>query len=284
LSRGPLEATAKERISKELPDLSKLQDLVLRLSSDFLSINFTPESTVPEASVCLNDALRTLGQAVYALSEVFAHQVWYLDKKDPPNKMAAVFFGLFYADDAALRLYSAGEHLANGIILMLEITDEDLQPYKKKGSRERISQQSVVGHFLREQKADHPITAAINKLIDSKKWCATMCYRNTWVHEQPPTVKGLGIIYKRKKNKTRWKPSLVGEGYTLKVGGGDVPEYSIKELIRFIQPAMFQFTDTLTSVVNFYMKLLEDSGGVRFNLKQEVNNMNKMPQLRVLRD
>ena len=99
-----------------------------------------------------------------------------------------------------------------------------------------------------------------------KEWCATIKYRNRWVHEQPPTVKGLGIVYKRKKNETRWKPLSTGKGYTLEVVGGDVPEYSIEELIGFIQPAMFQFTDTLTSVVNFYMKLLEDSGSIRFNL------------------
>jgi len=51
-----------------------------------------------------------------------------------------------------------------------------------------------------------------------------------------------------------------------KISRSDKPEFSIEDLIGFIQPAMFQFTDTLTSVVNFYMKLLEDSGSVRFNL------------------
>ena len=85
MSRGPLEATVKERISKELPDLSKLQDMVLRLPSDFLSINFTPGSTVPVASVCLQDAEHTLAEARYALGEVFAYRIWYLEKTDLSN-------------------------------------------------------------------------------------------------------------------------------------------------------------------------------------------------------
>jgi len=259
MSRGLLDHSDWEKISQKIPDLENLRGMALHFAPGFLSINFKPESTVPEASVCLNDALCTLEQAVYALSEVFAYQVWYLEKKDPPNKMAAAFFGRFYADDVALRLYSAGEHLTNGIIMMLEINANDLKPYKPN----RISQQSIVGNFLREQKAHHPITEAVNNLVDLKEWCATINYRNRWVHEQPPTVEELGIVYKRGR---RWKPLLTGKGYTLEVVGGDVPEYSIEKLIGFIQPAMFQFTDTLTSVVNFYMKLLEDSEGVRFNL------------------
>jgi len=262
MRRGLLDHSDWEKISQKIPDLEKLRGMALHFAPDFLSMNFTPKSTVPEASVYLNDALCTLEQAVYALSEVFAYRTWYLEKTKPPNETTAVFFGRFYADDAALRLYPAGEHLANGIVMMLEIGDQDLEPHKQK----RTSQRSIVGHFLKKQKAHHPITKAVTKLAGSKEWCATMCYRNTWVHEQPPTVKGLGIIYKRKKNETRWKPFPVGKGYILGVGGGDVPEYSIEELIGFIQPAMFQFTDTLTSVVNFYMKLLEDSGSIRFNL------------------
>jgi len=253
MSRGILDETDVERISQETPDLSELEDMVLSLTPDFLSISSPRDSDVPIASVCFHDVLHTLQEARYALWEVFAHQIWYLEKKDPPDKMCAAFFGRFYADDAALRLYSAGEHLANGIIMMLEINDNDLKSYKQN----RISQQSVVGNFLREQKAHHPITEAVNKLVDLKEWCATINYRNRWVHEQPPTVKGLGIVYKRGR---RWKPLLTGKGYTLGIGGGDKPEYSVDKLVKFIQPAMFKFTDTLASVVKFYTELLKDAG------------------------
>lgn len=258
MSRGILDETDAERISQETPELSELEGIVLSLNPDFLSLSSPRDTDFPIASVCFHDALHTLQEATYALSEVFAHRIWYLEKKDHPDKMCATFFGRFYADDAALRLYSAGEHLANGIIMMLEITDEDLKPYKVKGKqgKERISQQSVVGNYLRSQKMSHPITEAVNKLVDSKEWCTTINYRNRLVHEQPPTVKGLGIVYKREK---RWKLSPKGE-YTLGIGGGDKPEYSVEELVKFIQPAMFQFTDTLTSVFKFYIGLLRSCG------------------------
>lgn len=245
--------------------MDDLQEMVTSFSPDILSgalhpdgtYAFPPESSVPVASVCLQDAVHTLKEARYALSEVFTHQIWYLEKRDSPNEMAAAYFGRFYAADAALRLYSAGEHLANAIIMMLEISDEDLKPYKQKGKQERISQQSIVGHFLKAQKPHHPITEAVNKLVDSKDWRDTIDYRNKWVHEQPPTVKELGIVYKRGR---RWKPLPNEKGYTLGVGGGDAPEYSVDGLVGFINPAMFKFTDTLTSVVKFYTELLKDAG------------------------
>ena len=63
----------------------------------------------------------------------------------------------------------------------------------------------------------------------------------------------MGIVKKREK---RWKLSPNG-GYTLGIGGGDEPEYSIEDLVGFIKPAMFQFKDTFTSVVRFYIGMLE---------------------------
>lgn len=157
---------------------------------------------------------------------------------EPANEMAAVFFGRFYADDTALRLYSAGEHLAEAIIFMLEISDQQLKKYK----RPQRSQQSVVGHFLAEEEPHHPIMRAVLKLSQSKEWRDTNKYRNNWVHEQPPTVEGLGIVYKRVK---RWQVAE-GEMGTKKrkissmvIGGGDEPEYSVADLLRFIQPALF---------------------------------------------
>ena len=256
MCRGILGQSDRERISKETPDLSALEDLVLRLLPDFLSINYHPESRVPVASVCFQDALHTLAEARYALHEVFAHRIWYLEKKDPPNEMTANFFGRFYADDAALRLYSAGEHLANGIINMLEIDDQELKCYKQQ----RISQQSIVGNYLCKQKPGHPVTKVLTKLAKSKEWSAAIKYRNRWVHEQPPTVEGLGIVYERRR---RWQYLPEGKRRIL-LGGGDAPEYSVDKLVGFIQPAIFQFSNTLTSVSQFYAGLLE-SHGMRFD-------------------
>ena len=259
MSRGMLDDSDWEPYVKELPDLGRLQELVNQVSSpDILSISCLDrdsyQSLFPVASVCFHDAHETLWGACYALTEIFAHDIWYLKKKTPPNEMAAALFGRFYADDAALRLYSAGEHLANGIIMMLEISDEELRPYRDKGKR--TSQQSIVGNYLRKEKPSHPITISVIRLSDSKEWQATMKYRGRLVHEQPPTVKGLGIVYKRR---IRWEPTPNGKGYTLQ-GGGDEPEYSVDELVSFIKPATFRFRDTLTSVIEFYKELLQNTG------------------------
>jgi len=274
MSRGMLDDSDWEQYVQEFPDLSKIDELVTKLPSpDILSIPCLDKgsyrSHFPVASVCFNDAYETLWGAHYALAEIIAHDIWYLRKKDPPNEAAATLFGRFYAEDAASRLYSAGEHLANGIIMMLEIGDEDLMPYKDKGKR--ISQQSIVGNYLRKEKTSHPVTEAVIKLADSKEWQATMTYRNRWVHEQPPTVKGLGIVYKRR---IRWGPPSAGKGYTLR-GGGDKPEYSIDELVKFIKPAMFKFIDTFISVAEYYKSAAEsyiqswnDMASVKIQLSQ----------------
>ena len=174
---------------------------------------FPPESSIPVSSVCLCDAVNTFEEALYALHEALAHQVWYVEHKTPPNEPAATFFVRYYSDDAALRLYSAGEHLANGIIMMLELSKQELAPFLKKRTRH-----IGVGLFLLKKRPDHPVTDAVAKLPKSPEWQATLRYRNCWVHEQPPSVDGLGIIYRRRK---RWRDSSTGKSKMLGIGGGD---------------------------------------------------------------
>jgi hypothetical protein len=257
MSRGILDETDMERISQEIPDLSNLGVMVLSLPPDFIPIHFPPKSDIQEVPAIFHDLFYTLEYAVHALREAFAHQIWYLEKKEPPDKVLAAIFGRYYADDVALRLYAAGEqYLVDAIKKMLEISEKQLAPYKmerkKKYKREginprKITRLEIVGDFLSAQETVYPFTEAITSLIDLKEWKRTVDYRNRWVHEQPPTVAGMGIVYKRGK---RWKPLPNGR-YAL-IGGGDKPEYSVEDLVGFIKPAMFKFTDTLTSVVKFY--------------------------------
>jgi hypothetical protein len=250
MSRFLLEDSTAASISRQLPSLESLQKLVSLFAKDLISIAFlpNPQSTIPIAAVCLQDTMDTLVEARYALYESFAHRIWYKEISNPPQEMAAVFFTRFYADDTALRLYSAGEHLANAIIFMLEITEQQLTRYRQT----RTSQQSVVGHFLAAEEPNHPITQAIASLVQSEQWQDTVKYRNKWVHEQPPTVDGLGLVYNRSK---RWRRSG-----TLNIleGGGDKPDYSVDDILGFVKPALFLFTDTLTKVVEFYIELLKE--------------------------
>jgi len=146
-------------------------------------------------------------------------------------------------------------YLANAIICMLDLSDKQLQDYRK----DRISQQSIVGHYLAREQANDPMTKAVLSLARSKEWGKTMAYRGNWVHDQPPTVSGLGPIYQRHR---RWVRSEDATTITMKLGLGieDDPEYSIDELLGFVQPAVFQFVDLFSEIVNIYLNLISKKG------------------------
>src|SRR5262249_46292543 len=160
----------------------------------------------------------TLQEVRYALFECLAHLWCYRDNRDPPSEALAVFFGRFYVDDAALRLYAAGEHLANAIVSMLEIDANDLKRFK---TGNESSQQPTVGRYLIAERAGDPVTDAIIKLIARTKWLEAMNYRNEWVHSKPPILNETGIEFERRNRLQTW-PGAVG----ISVGGGDEPKYS----------------------------------------------------------
>jgi len=123
-----LDALSVKSIADTLPDITDLSKRVLEHSPDLVSI-LDHEGQLPVAAVCMGDVCATLMQARYALFEAFANRIWYLEKCEKPDEMVSIAFAQFYADDAALRLYAAGEHLANAIISMLEITDAQYKQY-----------------------------------------------------------------------------------------------------------------------------------------------------------
>lgn len=254
MSRGLLGDEGLAEIANELPDLEPLRQVVFSVSPEFIPIKFPTDSLIPVAAVCLQDASHTLHEANYAFHEVLAHRKWYLEKREPPKEDAATFFSRYYLDDLALRLYSAGEHLANAIIFMLEIKKPQLEPFQKSN---RISKQVIVGKFLMKEKAGHPVTEAVRKLVESEKWLKTLQYRNDWVHNQPPTVEGLGIVYERRR---RWQ--VDSDGAMLTFGGGDEPKFSINDILGFMRPSLFLFVEVLSEVASYYNAMLEEAGGV----------------------
>src|SRR5947208_771069 len=248
MARGLLDEATLISISQQIPSIENLQKIVLQFSPDLISmIKFEPDSTIPIAAVCLRDTVNTIAEARYALLEALSHKTWYLEKQ-PKDELSAIFFGRFYADDTALRLYSAGEHLAQAIVDMLEISQKDLP----RGRQKKASRQKSVGKYLRKEKPTHPVAIAALGLANSSEWKKTIRYRNDWVHSQPPPVKGLGIVYKRGQ---RWKLSDYGNTFELGFGGGDEPEYSLDDLLKFIQPAFAKFTETSDAIVQFYIEL-----------------------------
>jgi hypothetical protein len=252
LSRGKLEESDYTDINNKVPNLDRQYSSVLALSPSLIPIVFPPNSRVPIAAVCLRDATNVLADANFALRESFAHQLWYQKNPNEAREWVGVYYSKFFADDVALRLYSAGEHLAKAIECMLEIDKADLEKYRKKN---RISQQVLIGKFLHHEHPHHKITQAIKQLVQSKDWRKTLNYRNDWVHQQPPSLEGLGIVYKRQN---RWQ--VTDAAIQLSFGGGDKPDYSISDLLGFIQPAINIFAITLEEVTDFYVELLKAKG------------------------
>jgi hypothetical protein len=236
-----------------LPDIDRLVKRVMSLMPDFISLHFGPSSDFPVAAACLQDANRTLCEARYALLESFAHKIWYLEKVSPPDEFQAAFFGRFYADDAVLRLYSSAEHLAKALVFIFGVTDDDLKE-NRKGEGTRFV---AVKKILSREQPTHPIALAITELYNSSEWKTAMHYRDTWVHQQPPIVEGLGTVYRRER---RWLHSTSDNSYKLGLGNGDEPQYSMDDLHKFILPALFQFADKFGVAAEFYMKELEQKG------------------------
>jgi hypothetical protein len=242
-----------ERITNELPKLDGSDMAVMKLAPDFISIRYPAESNIPIAAVCLQDTLHALLQVRLGLNECFRHKIWYQEKCSPPNEKLAVIFMRFYIDAIVSQLYAAGEHLANAIICLLDLAEGQLEKYRNN----RVSQQSILGHYLANEEADNPITKAVLELAGSKEWRKTMDYRNNWVHEQPPTVSGLGSVYRRCR---RWIRSEDGKSFKLGLGSGDDPEYSVDEILKFVQPAILQFVDLFDKVVSIYLDVIGKRG------------------------
>lgn len=254
MSRGKLDKVAASAIESQLPNVTEVRKASLQFQPDFISFGFPPGSTIPIASVCLQDVTSTLQEIRHALFEAFAYLLWYRQRSEPPNDHLAIFFGRFYADDAALRLYAASEHLAEAIVCMLEIDSAVLQRYRKRGRRgDQGSKQSVIGKFLLTEMPSHPVAGAISDLVASKEWLPTIQYRDIWVHSKPPIIDGMGISYER-RNRLQVTATSIG----ISVGGGDAPQYSIDKLLDLIRPAAIKFTDTVSAVIRYYAELIKE--------------------------
>lgn len=252
--RGKIEKEFAALIEAQLPDMSEVRPASFR-DPNLMSANFPLGSSIPIATICLQDCTSALQEVRYALLESLLHIAWFRERAEPKDESAAVFFGKFYADDAALRLYAAGEHLANAIICMLEIKNE-LRSFSKSklmAKKSVTSRQATVGIYLAENKPDHQMTTAVMQLNDSEDWQKTRRYRDDWVHSKPPIIKEMGIEYER-RNRVE-----VSDGYiSISGGGGDAPKYSVDELVDFVRRASLLFTATVSTVIRHYDGILDD--------------------------
>lgn len=249
MSRGEIDESVLAKLFQQPPRLSPRCLKVMELIPDLISIACPPDSTIPIAAPCFTDAIHTFNGARFALRESHAHHYWHTERRNPPDLLAANFFGVFFADDCALRAYAAGEHLSSAIIAMLGIRPETL-PQKR-----RVSLQSKLANWLQKNNPKALITSKVKELGKSGDWQKVMEYRNRWVHSEPTRVAGLGIVYSRVNRRIRL-PNELGSKFTL--GGGDPPEITLENLNAMLGRALTVFADTLSSIVEEYLRILEE--------------------------
>ena len=237
-----------EKMESRFPQWERLWDRTPKLLPDFISQGFYPESTVPIGAICITDCMHTLGAARYALDRYCEVGEENRSIGDEPS---AVFFERFYLDDVALRLYSAAEHLANGILAMLELDASAVAEFKTPSQWERVRQ------YLNKDQPGSNFMIALGNLRSSTAWRFTMGYRGRWVHNQPDLVAGLGILYERKK---RWQSSTDGSHRVVDVGTGDAPKHSSEKLAELFGQAFAGFLTVVETVVDAYFIILEDAG------------------------
>jgi len=256
MSRGKLDKETALKVEESLPLVHDVRIATLNFSPEFISIGFPPESKMPIAAVCLQDATSSLEEVRYALLESFMQIVWYREKCEPPNEKYAIFFGKFYADDTALRMFAVREHLAEAITNILGFSKQDLKDFRKNIQSDKLTN---IGKNLRDASPNHPLANSICKLIESDDWIRTMDYRNRWVHNKPPIIKGLGINYERKNRLIVTSNSIGVTG-----GQGDEAELSIDELLAFVKSALFLLVELTTEVVNYFIEYLNKNQKMEF--------------------
>lgn len=258
MSRGKLDIETAKKVENELPNVHDVRVASLELNPDMISIGFPAGSSMPIAAVCLQDATSSLAEARYALLEALAHLAWYRDKSEPPNEDLALYFGKFYADDIALRLYASAEHLANAIINILDI-ESKIADFKKSKKLGVSSQQAIVGKYLAKNLPTHEITKAVLSLRASQDWKKTRDYRDNCVHNKPPILKGLGVNYQR-RNRLIVTANTMGVTF----GSGDEATHTVDELLRFMKPSLFLLAGATSQIVEHFVTFLNENQQTEF--------------------
>jgi hypothetical protein len=254
-TRGPLSEKQWEEILDKIPvKIREIDDKMMDLDIDRLAFRGSAYGWLQEAIVCLKDASDTSNMALYSLQEAYAHLEWYRNHDQIENaRIKGFFWAKFHIDNAILRLYPAAEDLAEFVMIFMKIDKKKIDGYRN------ISKASKIGKYLASNCPNDPITVLLRQLINDENWKETREYRNKWVHEQPPSCNGMGIVYNRGK---RWANFGSG-GKMYSLGAGDKPDWKIDDLISTVTKAMDALAHTLEGLYNMvlseYQSLCKDT-------------------------
>ena len=211
-----------------------------------------PFSTLSVAFICLLDAVNVALGVDYALFQAYIHLEFFRnDSPNVPQEDQAIYYSRFYIDDAALRMYAAGEHIANSIINLVGISKKDIE------SKGKVSLAGAVGNFLLKKQPNLQVTQIVKNLAECQAWVDVINYRNEWVHNQPRLVEhpGPGVNYKRR---SRWK-EVWKDTYFIGIGGNtwDRAEVTIDNLLVTAKEAGFALEKAISELSDLLYKELE---------------------------
>ena len=250
--REKLSGASSEAINRMLPELpDDWSEVTFPELSPFLFNDLDSEGTTHMSLVCLRDAFDRSQSARYCLFEAYACLKWYREEKqdisEESKEVFAVHFGKFFAEYNFLFLYAIGEDIAEFILNFLTKKAE-FQSWKKDPANKKIrsgtSGASAVGIYMASEFPSHEITKIILKLRDNHAWKKAMKYRNTWVHDKPPIVEGLGIQYNRK---SRIFNESGAKGFG--IGVWSKHDYTVDEIITIAQGATVACVGALSDLL-----------------------------------
>lgn len=253
--RGQLPNERILEISNILPKLdSKLYRVTYPGTGLGMQIHdFINNSKVGISLVGLDDARSRLQQVINSLHESYACRIWHKEYSDKEHReIASIATCKYYVDYAALLLYAVAEDIAFFITHFLNIEDELTEYIKDSKNAGKLKRRGVssnaatIGIFLSDKYEKHAITKAILELAQNKYWKETINYRNTWVHDKPPIVDGLGIQYNRQDLRVKLEDGTE----RMYIGSGSPSQYNIDDLQRIV-------TEATTSVANLFHILLQ---------------------------
>lgn len=204
---GNLPQEITEQIKSRIPNVN---DGRFNLAIDYnISLSITDHlnnTNLVGAIECLMDARKRFSQIQYSLYQALTCVTWNREFTSTSSEENAIFAGQYYLSYVSLLLYAAAEDIASFIIRFMNIK-ADISVYFKtdKGKRKLKgmkfpSDHVKVGIFLRENYKGHPLTNICSNLKADQDWQKALDYRNTWVHDKPPSIKGSGVEFTREKN------------------------------------------------------------------------------------
>lgn len=256
---GQLSDKSINDIQNSLPKLPDWFDITFPEEFSISINDLDKNETIHISLVCLFDAFRRAESARKCLFESYANMIWYRkEKKDikpESRKFFAVLNGKFYAEYNFLFLYAIGEDIADFILNFLT-KEKEFNTWQKSASVQKkldkkkiTSKAAKVGVFMADEYPSHKITKIILKLRDDNFWNEAMKYRNTWVHQKPPMVEGLGIEYNR-KNKMFIEDGIKGFG----IGTWASPDYKVDEVVKVAHEA----TNVCIKVLSELLEVLKE--------------------------